>query len=62
MNNRQLTMLQEVYFDLCDVLNSYQYKKTRIKGIEGYETLQEFLIEQRNKLAEIEAYETSEVK
>ena len=59
MNSRQLTKLQEVYFDLCDLINSYQCKSIRIKGFQEFKTIQEFLIEQRDKLAEIEQEEVA---
>lgn len=49
-----LTTLQEVYFDLCDILEHNDYSKTKIKGFEEFDDLREFLIEQRNKLAELE--------
>ncbi len=54
MNNYTLTKIQEVYYDLCDILEKNDYSKTRIKGFAEFEDLREFLTEQKNKLAEIE--------
>jgi hypothetical protein len=52
---KTLTKIQEVYFDLCDILDNNDYSKVKIKGLEEFDNLREFLIEQKNKLAEIEA-------
>ena len=49
-----ITKLQEVYFDLCDLLNSKQIDYIAISGFQEFDTLREFLEEQKNKLAEIE--------
>jgi hypothetical protein len=54
MNNYTLTKIQEVYFDLCDILEKNDYSKTKIKGFYEFDDLREFLTEQKNKLAEIE--------
>lgn len=54
MNNSTLTKIQEVYFDLCDILEHNDYSKTKIKGLSEFDDLREFLEEQRRKLAEIE--------
>jgi|APCry1669189034_1035192.scaffolds.fasta_scaffold53232_2 hypothetical protein len=43
-----LTLVQEVYFDLCDVLNGNSYTEL------GYENRKHFLMEQINKLEAIE--------
>jgi len=49
-----ITKLQEVYFDLCDLLNSRQIDNINLIGFHEFDTLREFLEEQKNKLAEIE--------
>lgn len=49
-----ITKLQEVYFDLCDLLNSRQIDNITLSGFQEFDTLREFLEEQKNKLAEIE--------
>ena len=54
MNKYTLTKIQEVYFDLCDILENNDYSKTKVKGLYEFDDLREFLTEQRNKLAEIE--------
>ena len=53
MNN--LTQLQEVYFDLSDlIMSDPQLMKTKIVGLSEFETLGEFLQYQREKLEDIE--------
>ena len=54
MSNKTLTTVQEVYFDLCDILENNDYSDVKIEGLYEFEDLREFLIEQKNKLAEIE--------
>ena len=54
MTTNTLTLVQEVYFDLCDILENNDYSKTKVKGLYEFDDLREFLTEQRNKLAEIE--------
>lgn len=49
-----ITKLQEVYFDLCDLINSRQIDNITLSGFQEFDTLREFLEEQKNKLAEIE--------
>ena len=53
MNKATLTELQEVYFDLCDLLDNNELEET-INGFFEYETLRECLEEQKKKLARIE--------
>jgi hypothetical protein len=57
MNNRQLTLLQEVYFDICDLMDSREVDDICINGFSEFETVLEFLEEQKQKLATIEQYE-----
>jgi hypothetical protein len=56
MNNRQLTLLQEVYFDICDLINSREIDDICINGFEEFKTVLEFLEEQKLKLSLIEDY------
>ena len=49
-----LTTVQEVYFDLCDILENNDYSDIKIEGLYEFDDLREFLIEQKNKLAELE--------
>lgn len=52
------TKLQEIYFDLCDLINTGIGRDVDLRGdFEEFSTLQEFLIEQRDKL---EPYTTTE--
>lgn len=53
MNKAILTELQEVYFDLCDLLDNNELDDT-INGFFEFDTLRECLEEQRKKLARIE--------
>ena len=50
-----LTIVQEIYFDLCDLINSGQIDDIAIRDFQEFKTLKEFLEEQRNKIEEIEA-------
>jgi len=49
-----ITKVQEVFFDLCDLLNSGQIDNIKLSGFQEFATLREFLEEQKNKLTEIE--------
>ena len=56
--NMNIVPLQEIYFDLCDLINSGLVDDINISGqFEEFETLKEFLVEQRDKL---EPYTTGE--
>lgn len=50
MNTKELTTLQEIYFDLCDLIDSGQIDDIAISEPAEFETLREFLIEQKAKL------------
>lgn len=52
--NNTLTTVQEVYFDLCDILENNDYSNIKVDGLYEFDDLREFLIEQKNKLAELE--------
>jgi|DEB0MinimDraft_6_1074348.scaffolds.fasta_scaffold38414_2 5-bromo-4-chloroindolyl phosphate hydrolysis protein len=49
-----ITKVQEVYFDLCDLLNSRQIDDITLSGFQEFDTLREFLEEQKNKLADLD--------
>ena len=53
MSTNTLTLVQEVYFDLCDLLENNELQD-RIQGFYEFDTLYDFLIEQKQKLARIE--------
>lgn len=50
-----LTKVQEVFFDLCDLSNSDEIDDIRINCLPEFTTVREFLVEQRDKMAQIEA-------
>ncbi len=54
MNKILLTKVQEVYFDLCDILTNNDLDNVEIEGFIEFDTVREFLEEQKTKLAEIE--------
>ena len=54
---KMLTALQEIYFDLCDLIDSGQVDDIAISEFAEFETLREFLVEQRTKLLPYTAYE-----
>ena len=49
-----LTKVQEIYFDIADLINSNEINGVNITCFQEFETLREFLLEQHRKLAEIE--------
>lgn len=56
-----LTKVQEIYFDISDLINSGEINGINITCLQEFDTLREFLLEQRRKLAEIEeSLETNE--
>lgn len=57
MDEKLLTTLQEIYFDLCDLIDSGDIDDIAISEPAEFETLREFLVEQRNKLLPYTAYE-----
>lgn len=52
MNSK--TLVQEIYFDVCDLINSGQINDFVLDGFQEFETLLEFLEEQKTKLERIE--------
>lgn len=54
MSVKTLTLVQEVYFDVCDLLNSGQVDDFSLTGFQEFNTLREFLLEQQHKLEKIE--------
>lgn len=52
--SKTLTQVQEVYFDLCDILDNNDFSEVKLEACFDFETLQEFLEAQKAKLAEIE--------
>lgn len=57
MDANLLTTLQEIYFDLCDLIDSDDVYDIAISEPSEFDTLREFLVEQRNKLLPYTAYE-----
>ena len=53
MNQNTLTLVQEVYFDLCDLLDNNELNES-IEGLFEFSDLREFIQEQKDKLAQIE--------
>ena len=47
-DQKALELIQEVYFDLCDAIEGNSYKSI------GYDSKLDFLIAQRDKIAELE--------
>jgi hypothetical protein len=54
MTTNTLTLVQEVYFDICDLLDGNSYKSI------GYENRKDFLLCQREKLLRVEMIITPE--
>ena len=53
MSTKLLTLVQEVYFDLCDILDNNELDDT-IEGLQEFDTVRDFMYEQKAKLARIE--------
>jgi len=53
MSTNTLTLIQEVYFDLCDLLDNNELDD-RIEGFYEFDSLRDFITEQRQKMARIE--------
>lgn len=55
MSTKLITLIQEVYFDIADVVEGNTYKQL------GYDNRMDFLLAQRDKLARIQNFfDTSE--
>lgn len=52
-DTKLLTLVQEIYFDLCDVLDNNELND-RIEGLQEFDTLRDFITEQKQKIARIE--------
>ena len=55
------TLVQEVYFDLCDAIDKGDLYDYPIQGFDEFATILEFLAEQKSKLERIEKLLTDEV-
>jgi hypothetical protein len=56
MSTNTLTLVQEVYFDICDLLQGNSYKSI------GYEDKKDFLLCQQDKLLRIERVLQGQIK
>jgi hypothetical protein len=50
-----VTKIQEVLFDICDLINSGEVDDIALTTFQEFETLNEFLKEQKEKLESIES-------
>ena len=53
MSRNTLTLVQEVYFDLCDLLDNNELNES-IEGLFEFSDMREFITWQKDKLAQIE--------
>jgi hypothetical protein len=53
MTTKLLTLVQEVYFDLCNILDNNELDD-KIDGLYEFDTVRDFIYEQRAKLTRIE--------
>ena len=53
MSINTLTLVQEVYFDLCDLLDNNELAES-IEGLSEFDDMREFIHEQKRKLSQIE--------
>jgi hypothetical protein len=61
MTTKLLTLVQEVYFDLCDILDNNELDD-KIEGLYEFDTVRDFITEQKQKMARIERFLDSEVE
>lgn len=54
--DKEITLVQEIYFDICDILNGSTYKEL------SYDNKKEFLLIQKEKLEELELRLTNKIK
>jgi uncharacterized protein with von Willebrand factor type A (vWA) domain len=50
MTDKEKTTLQEIYFDLCDLIDSGQVHDIVLTDFAEFDTVTDFLVEQRNKI------------
>ena len=55
MSTKLLTLVQEVYFDLCDILDNNELDD-KIEGLYEFDTVRDFITEQKQKMARIERF------
>jgi hypothetical protein len=55
MTTKLLTLVQEVYFDLCDILDNNELDD-KIEGLYEFDTVRDFMYEQKAKLSRIERF------
>ena len=55
MSTDILTLSQEIYFDLCDLLDNNGLAE-KIEGFYEFEDLRDFIHEQKQKISQIERY------
>lgn len=60
VSNMIIEQIQCVYFDLSDLLEKLDCRAIELEDFEEFSNLQEFIIEQKQKLAEIEISLTGE--
>jgi hypothetical protein len=53
MSRNTLTLVQEVYFDLCDLLDNNELDD-RVNGFYEFDSIRDFIMEQKQKMALIE--------
>ena len=56
MNNQQLALLQEVYLNICNLMDSREVDDICINGFSEFKTVLEFLEDQKQKLATIQQF------
>jgi hypothetical protein len=50
MTEQDRTTMQEIYFDLCDLIDSRQLHDIVLMDFAEFDTVTDFLVEQRNKI------------
>jgi hypothetical protein len=60
ISNMIIEQIQSVYFDLCDLLEKLDCRAIELEDFEEFDNLQEFIIEQKQKMADLEHSLTGE--
>ena len=53
MSTQLINLVQEIYFDFCDILDHNELEMM-LDGFQEFDDLREFILEQKHKISQIE--------
>ena len=53
MSTQLINLVQEIYFDFCDILDHNELEM-KLDGFQEFDDLREFILEQKHKISQIE--------